>query len=125
MENISKENISKENNNKEIENKEIIIKKTNGNKNIENNNVNKTWYIKYKNIITIIICILIVILFMMLFYYKLDITNILKFSVNTNTIDTLKNKDIEKLSIENGWNLETEIQKIIQKQNIYIQEKKI
>lgn len=119
------ENNTKENNTKVIENKEIIIKKDNESKNIENKNINKTSYIKYKKIITIIICILIVILFIILFYYKIDTSNILKFSVTSNTIDTLKNKDAEKLSIENDWNLETEIQKIIQKQNIYIQEKKI
>lgn len=113
--------------NKEIENKntDIIIKKNIETKINENNNDNIKWYIKYKKIITIIVCILIVILFIIIIYYKNDSFNLFNFSVTANSIDTLKNKDAEKLSIENDWDLETEIQKLIKKQNIYIQEKKI
>jgi hypothetical protein len=48
-----------------------------------------------------------------------------QFSFVNNSISTLENKDAEKITIKNEWDLETEIQKLLQKQNIYIQEKKI
>lgn len=122
MEEKNTDNIENKEN---INDKQVIIQNTKNIKKDLNEN-NQNWYNKYnKYKIIIIIASLVVILFILFFYYKINICNLFQFSIINNSLDTLENKDAEKITIKNDWNLETEIQKLLQKQNIYIQEKKI
>jgi len=127
MEDIKKETKPNIENKEILEDKKIILKNTNNIKNnLNKNNLNENnlnLYNKYKKII--IICGIVILLFILIFYYKINIYNLFQFSFVNNSIDTLENKDAEKITIKNEWDLETEIQKLLQKQNIYIQEKKI
>jgi len=122
MEDIKKETKQNIENKEILEDKKIILKNTNNIKNnLTENNLNL--YNKYKKII--IICGIVILLIILIFYYKINIYNLFQFSFVNNSISTLENKDAEKITIKNDWDLETEIQKLLQKQNIYIQEKKI
>jgi hypothetical protein len=82
-------------------------------------------YIKYKKYI-FVACIVLII-FLLYKYGMLNYTFTVCSTNNDNFKDNLYNKNDSNKLITNGdsWNLENEIENIIKRQNIYIQEKKL
>lgn len=107
-----------------------VTTSTDNTKNTINSSKNKifeaiyTNYIKYKRWIFFTCFVLIIFL---LYKYNFLNYSFTVYSNNNNIKDTLYNKNDSNKLICNGdsWNLENEIENIIKRQNIYIQEKKL
>jgi hypothetical protein len=117
--NLTVEPINNLENNKQLS---VPVINTNFYSNLSDNlNIQYNKYKKYVIIISIIILIY------LLFRYNIITLSFTNLSVYQNKNDnTNNNTDSNKLITNvNDWSLENEIEKIIKKQNIYIQEKKL